>query len=129
MSRIPIRTQVSPDFGCLGMATTPSRNAGRQETYFYINRERPTSAFGAGPRPHLNFAHLVRARQQPPALTVVVVKPLKAGASVCRLEKVSTRTRRKNRRIRTIRTTRGSRHVSGRAPSSPIDNPVILRSL
>jgi hypothetical protein len=50
------------------MATTPSRNAGRQETYFYINRERPTSALGAGPRPHLNFAHLVRVRQQPPAL-------------------------------------------------------------
>jgi hypothetical protein len=32
------------------MATTPSRNAGRQEIYFYINRERPTSASGAGPR-------------------------------------------------------------------------------
>ena len=26
------------------------RNAGRQKTCFYINRERPTSALGAGPR-------------------------------------------------------------------------------
>jgi hypothetical protein len=59
------------------MATTPSHNAGRQETCFYINRELPTSALGAGPRPDLNFAHLVRVRQQPRALTVVVVKPLR----------------------------------------------------
>jgi hypothetical protein len=42
------------------MATTPPRNAGRQKTCFYINRERPTSAVGAGPRAHIDFAHCVR---------------------------------------------------------------------
>jgi len=38
------------------MATTPPRNAGRQKSCFYINRERPTSALGAGLRAHIDRA-------------------------------------------------------------------------
>ena len=50
-----------PDSGCLGMTTTPSRNAGRHETCFYINREQPTSAFHADSRPHLDCAPCSRS--------------------------------------------------------------------
>jgi hypothetical protein len=42
---------------------------------------------GAGLRPHLNFAHLIRVRQQPPELPVIMLRPFKAGAPVCRSKK------------------------------------------
>src|SRR5689334_21546669 len=57
--RIPIRTQGCPDSGCLGMATTVAQRWKAED--FYMNRERPTSALGAGPRANIDFAHCVRA--------------------------------------------------------------------
>jgi hypothetical protein len=45
------------------MGATPSRIARGQETYFYNNREQPTSSLRAGPRPNLNIAHLAIVRR------------------------------------------------------------------
>jgi len=42
---IPVRMRICPDCGCLGMATTHHDAEGN--TYFYINREGPTSALHA----------------------------------------------------------------------------------
>jgi hypothetical protein len=81
-SCIPIRTQVCPDSACLGMATTPSQRWKAEDLLLHQSRA-ANKRLGSGSAAHIDSLTAFACPKQPPALTLVVVKPLETSAALC----------------------------------------------